>query len=149
VVDNPTIADAARGLEEEFALFDDWRDKVEYVIDLGKSLPALPEPLKTEANKVRGCQSQVWLVAELDPSRGRLRLRADSDAVLTRGLVALLLELYDRRTPEEVLANPPAVLEEIGLARFLTPGRAGGLHAMVARVRALAEAYAAARAVPA
>ena len=88
-------------------------------------------------------------MAELGPSHGRLRLRADSDAVLTRGLVALLLELYDRRTPAEVLANPPAVLEEIGLARFLTPGRASGLHAMVARVWGLAEAYAAVRAAPA
>ena len=142
-----SVAEAAERLRGDFALLDEYRDKVEYLIDLGRRLPPLPAALKTEGNKVRGCQSQVWLVAELDPSRGRLRLRADSDAVLTRGLVALLLELYDRRTPEEVLANPPAVLEEIGLARFLTPGRAGGLHAMVARVRALAEAYAAARAV--
>ena len=144
-----SVAEAAERLREDFALLDEYRDKVEYLIDLGKRLPPLPDALKTEGNKVRGCQSQVWLVAELDPSRGRLRLRADSDAVLTRGLVALLLELYDRRTPGEVLANPPAVLEEIGLARFLTPGRAGGLHAMVARIRALAEAYAAVRAAPA
>ena len=64
MVDNPTVADAARGLEEEFALFDDWRDKVEYLIELGKDLPPLPERLKTEGNKVRGCQSQVWMVAK-------------------------------------------------------------------------------------
>ena len=135
-----SVAEAAGRLREDFALLDEYRDKIEYVIDLGKRLPPLPEALKTEGNKVRGCQSQVWLVAELDPARGRVRLRADSDAVLVRGLIALLLDPYDRRTPEEILAEPPSVLEEIGLARFLTPGRANGLYAMVARVRALAGA---------
>lgn len=141
---SPTIADAARDLEEEFALFDDWRDKVEYIIDLGKGLTALPEPLKTEGNKVRGCQSQVWLVAE-PQADGRIHLRADSDAILVKGLVSLLLRLYDGRTPEEILANPPTVLEAVGLARLLTPGRSNGLYAMVARIQAVAEAYAAAR----
>jgi cysteine desulfuration protein SufE len=140
----PTIADEARSLEEEFALFDDWRDKVEYIIDLGKNLPALPEPLKTETNKVRGCQSQVWMVAEPEPG-GRVHWRADSDAVLVKGLISLLLRLYDRRTPREVLDNPPDVLERVGLSKFLTPGRANGLYAMVGRMRSLAEALAAAR----
>jgi cysteine desulfuration protein SufE len=141
----PPIAAEAQALEEEFALFDDWRDKVEYLIELGKDLPPLPEPLKTEANKVRGCQSQVWLVAEFDPATARLHLRADSDAILVKGLISLLLRLYDRRTPAEVLANPPKVLERIGLAKFLTPGRANGLYAMVGRIRALAEAFATAQ----
>jgi len=94
---------------------------------------------------VRGCQSQVWLVGEPLPD-GRLHFLADSDAILVRGLIALVLELYDRRRPEEIVANPPAVLEEIGLQRFLTPGRSNGLYAMVGRVRGLAEAYAAGRA---
>lgn len=141
-----TIADAASGLEEEFALFDDWRDKVEYIIELGKGLPPLPEVYRTEANKVRGCQSQVWLVAEPEPG-GRLSLRADSDAVLVKGLISLLLRLYDHRTPEEILANPPDVLEQIGLKKLLTPGRSNGLYAMVGRIRGLAEALSAARAV--
>lgn len=141
---SPSIADAARELEEEFALFDDWRDKVEYIIDLGKSLPSLPEPLKTEGNKVRGCQSQVWLVAE-PQADGRIHLRADSDAILVKGLVSLLLRLYDCRTPKEILTNPPTVLEAVGLAKLLTPGRSNGLYAMVARIQAVAEAYAAAR----
>jgi cysteine desulfuration protein SufE len=138
-----TVGAAEARLREDFALLDDYRDKIEYIMDLGKRLPPLPDELKTEANKVRGCQSQVWLVADLDPESGRMRLRADSDAILVRGLIALLLELYDDRRPEEILANPPAVLEEIGLSRFLTPGRANGLEAMVARIRALAGAYAA------
>jgi cysteine desulfuration protein SufE len=140
-----TIADAARDLEEEFALFDDWRDKVEYIIELGKGLPELPEVYKTEANKVRGCQSQVWLVAEPEAS-GRLHLRADSDAVLTKGLISLLVRLYDRRTPREILDNPPEVLERIGLRKLLTPGRSNGLYAMVGRIRGLAEALTEARA---
>jgi cysteine desulfuration protein SufE len=141
-----TIADAAKDLEEEFALFDDWRDKVEYIIELGKGLPELPEVYKTEANKVRGCQSQVWLVAEPE-ANGRLHLRADSDAVLTKGLISLVVRLYDHRTPEEILANPPEVLERIGLRKLLTPGRSNGLYAMVGRIRGLAEALTTVRAV--
>jgi cysteine desulfuration protein SufE len=139
-----TVAAAEERLREDFALLDDYRDKIEYIMDLGKRLPPLPDEFKTEGNKVRGCQSQVWLAAGLEPESGRMRLRADSDAVLVRGLIALLLELYDGRRPEEILANPPTVLQEIGLARFLTPGRANGLEAMVARIRALAGAYASA-----
>jgi cysteine desulfuration protein SufE len=119
-----SVAEAAERLREDFALLDEYRDKIEYLIDLGKRLPALPDALKTEANKVRGCQSQVWIVADLEPASGRMRLRADSDAILTRGLIALLIELYDRRTSEEILANPPVVLEEIGLSRFLTASAA-------------------------
>ena len=142
--DAPTIAAAAAALEEEFGLLEDWRDKVEYIIELGKDLPALPDALKTEANKVRGCQSQVWLVAEPEAG-GRLHLRADSDAVLVKGLISLLLALYDRRGVAEILANPPDVLERIGLSKLLTPGRSNGLYAMVARIRSMAEALAAAR----
>jgi cysteine desulfuration protein SufE len=140
-----TVADAARELEEDFALLDDWRDKVEHIIDLGKGLPPLPATLKTEANKVRGCQSQVWLVAEPQPG-GQLHLRADSDAVLVKGLISLLLALYDGRTAREILDNPPEVLERIGLSKLLTPGRSNGLYAMVARIRAIAEAFTAATA---
>jgi cysteine desulfuration protein SufE len=134
-----SVAEAAERLREDFALLEDHRDKVEHLIDLGKRLPPMPQDLKTEASKVRGCQSQVWLVGDALPD-GRLRFLADSDAILVRGLIALLLELYDRRRPEEIVANPPAVLEEIGLQRFLTPGRANGLYAMVGRIRAMAEA---------
>lgn len=144
--EHPTIADAARDLEEEFALLDDWRDKVEYIIELGKDLPPLPDALKSEGNKVRGCQSQVWLVAEPEAS-GRIHLRADSDAVLVKGLISLLVSLYDRRTAQEILDNPPDVLERVGLAKLLTPGRSNGLYAMVARIRAVAEALATARPV--
>jgi cysteine desulfuration protein SufE len=142
--EHPTIADAAHDLEQEFALLEDWRDKVEYIIELGKDLPPLPDALKTEGNKVRGCQSQVWLVAEPEAG-GRVHLRADSDAVLVKGLISLLVTLYDRRTPQEILDNPPDVLERVGLAKLLTPGRSNGLYSMVARIRSMAEAFTAAR----
>lgn len=137
-----TIAATAERLREDFAFLDDYRDKVEHLIDLGKRLLPMPEELKTEAAKVRGCQSQVWLVGDPLPD-GRVHFVADSDAILVRGLIALVLELYDRRTPREIVDHPPTVLEEIGLQRFLTPGRANGLYAMVGRIRGLAEAYAA------
>ena len=136
------IGEAASAIEEDFALFDDVRDKIEHIIELGKDLPPLPEELKIEANRVRGCQSQVWLVAELDPETRRIGLRADSDAVIVKGLISLLLQLYDQRSPEAIIANPPEVFERVGLGKMLTPGRANGLYSMVERTRQLATAYA-------
>jgi cysteine desulfuration protein SufE len=135
------INEAQAAIEDDFALFDDVRDKIEYIIDLGKDLPPLPDALKTEGNRVRGCQSQVWLVADLDPATRRMALRADSDAVIVKGLISLLLRIYGDRTPEAIAANPPDVFERVGLGKMLTPGRANGLYAMVERIRQLALAY--------
>jgi len=132
-------------IAEEFALFDSPRDKLEYLLELGRELPPLEEEAKTEANRVRGCQSQVWMVAHYDPASGRLELRADSDALIVRGLIALLLRLYSGRTPEEILAHPPEVFERIGLGRLLTPGRQNGLWSMVERIRQIARIYAEAK----
>lgn len=142
-MDAASIRDRQQELEDEFALFDDWREKIEYVMDLGKTLPPFPEEARTEANRVHGCQSQVWMDARIDPETGRLRLVADSDAILVKGLIGLLLRLYDDRPPREIVDNPPEVFERIGLGRHLTPGRANGLHEMVRRVRELAAAHAA------
>ncbi|MFO1067274.1 MAG: SufE family protein [Geminicoccaceae bacterium] len=133
-----TVAEAADELREEFALFDEWRDKIEHIVELGKALPPLPEEHKIPANKVSGCQSQVWLIAPADPATGRLALRADSDAIIVKGLIAILLRLYADRLPDEILANPPTVLEEIGLGQHLTPGRSNGLWSMNKRIRELA-----------
>jgi cysteine desulfuration protein SufE len=135
------INEAQAAIEDDFALFDDVRDKIEYIIDLGKDLPPLPDALKTEGNRVRGCQSQVWLVADFDPATRRMALRADSDAVIVKGLISLLLRIYGDRTPEAIAANPPDVFERVGLGKMLTPGRANGLYAMVQRIRQLALAY--------
>ena len=137
-MDAASIRDRQQELEDEFALFDDWREKIEYVMDLGKTLPPFPEEARTEDNRVHGCQSQVWMDARIDPDSGRLRLVADSDAILVKGLIGLLLRLYDDRPPHEIVDNPPEVFERIGLGRHLTPGRANGLYEMVRRVRELA-----------
>jgi cysteine desulfuration protein SufE len=133
-----TIAEEQRLIAEDFELFDDWRERIEYVLDLGRNLKPFPEQHRTEANKVKGCQSQVWMVAEMDRGSGRMRIEADSDAFIVRGLIALLLRLYADRPPREILDNPPEVFNEIGLGAHLSPTRANGLHAMIKRIRQLA-----------
>lgn len=138
------FAATAQAIENEFALFDEPREKIEYVIDLGKDLPPLEDRFKTEGNRVRGCQSQVWLVAELDPATRTVAFRADSDAIIVKGLISLVLRLYSGRTPETILKNPPELFERVGLGRLLTPGRANGLYSMIKRIRQLAEALTAA-----
>ena len=138
-----TIAEEEERLKEEFELLDDPRDRYELIIDLGRTLQPLPPELHTEANKVRGCQSQVWLVADFDERSGRLGLRGDSDAIITKGLLAMVLRLYSNRTPREILENPPDVFEAIGLGRLITPGRSNGLYSMVGRVRQFAEGFSA------
>lgn len=137
-----TIAEEQAAIAEDFSLFDDWREKIEYVLELGKQLRPFPEEHRVDANKVRGCQSQVWMVAEPDSEAGLLHIRADSDAFIVKGLIALLLRLYDGRQPEEILANPPDVFDQVGLGRHLSPTRANGLHAMINRIRQIATAAA-------
>jgi cysteine desulfuration protein SufE len=137
-----TIAEEQQLIAEDFSLFDDWREKIEYVLDLGRRLDSLREDERIDANKVRGCQSQVWMVAEVDGATGRVAIRADSDAFIVRGLIALLLRLYANRPADEILANPPTVFDEIGLGAHLSPTRANGLHAMIKRLRQLASGLA-------
>ena len=137
----PTIAEEQRLIAEDFELFDDWREKIEYVLDLGRRLEPLPQADYADANKVKGCQSQVWMVAEVEEASGRMRIRADSDAFIVKGLISLLLRLYSNRRPEEILENPPRVFDELGLGAHLSPTRANGLHAMVKRIRQLAAGY--------
>ena len=137
-----TIAEEQAAIAEDFELFDDWREKIEYVLDLGKNLPPFPEEHRIDANKVRGCQSQVWMIAEPDAERGTLSIQADSDAFIVKGLIALLLRLYANRRPEDILANPPDVFDQIGLGKHLSPTRANGLHAMINRIRQIATAAA-------
>ncbi|MDX1541940.1 MAG: SufE family protein [Geminicoccaceae bacterium] len=143
-----SIAEEQDEIAAEFELFDDWRDRIDYVLDLGRQLPPIADEHRVDANKVKGCQSQVWMVAEIDPER-RLRLSADSDAYIVKGLIALLLRLYSGRPADEVLANPPQVFDRIGLGAHLSPARANGLHAMVKRIRQLATAAERGAAVPA
>lgn len=126
-------------IREAFAFFDDWEDKYRFVIDLGKSLPHLPEADKRDENLVRGCQSQVWLVAEHDPGTDAVQLRIDSDAHIVRGLIAIVLAMYDGHTPDEILAwDVESVFDELELLKHLSPTRGNGLRALIGRIRALA-----------
>lgn len=130
-------------LVEEFDALADWEARYQRIIARARALAPLPEADRTEANRVRGCSSQVWLSARLDA--GRLRLLADSDAVLVKGLVALLLEVYDGHEPREILnAGPAEFLADMGLQEHLTPNRANGLSAMVKQIQAYALAFASA-----
>ena len=129
------------GLIEDFRSLDDWEDRYRYVIELGKTLPPLQEAERTEANKVRGCASQVWMVSEPSGDGEKvLRFRGDSDAHIVRGLIAILLALYSGRPAREILAgDPEAVFDEIGLREHLSSQRSNGLSSMLARIRADAE----------
>ena len=118
---------------EEFAFFGDWTERYQYLIDLGRKLPPLPDELKTEAHKVHGCQSQVWLVADGDARA--LTFRAISDSAIVSGLIALLLRVYSGRSAAEILDTPPRFIEAIGLAQHLSPTRSNGLAAMLAKIR--------------
>ncbi len=131
-------------LISNFELLGDWEERYGYLIDLGKKLPGLPEAEKTEANRVHGCQAMVWLVMEPDPGRtGALRIRADSDAVIVRGLIAVLQLIFSGHTPEEILAaDAKSTLSQLGLDKHLSPTRKNGLFAMVERIRTLARSAA-------
>ena len=127
-------------LADEFALFDDWEERYRHIIDLGRELEPLDEAEHADANKVRGCASQVWLVTE--PGKdGTLHFRGDSDAHIVRGLIAILLRLYSDRRPADVLRfDANAAYERLGLAGALTAQRSNGLFSMVSRIRRDAEA---------
>lgn len=135
----PDSADLrAAALVDEFALFDDWMDRYAHLIDLGRALPPLDEAYKTEDHRVRGCQSQVWLHARREAG-DLIHFDADSDALITKGLIALLVRVFSGLPPEEVAHADVGFIEAIGLREHLSPSRANGLAAMVARMQAYAE----------
>ena len=121
---------------EEFAFFDDWMDRYQYLIDLGRRLPALSAAELVEENKIKGCQSQVWFVAEQE--NDRLKFRAISDAAIVSGLIALLLRIYSGRRPEDILNTPPDFVAELQLEQHLSPTRSNGLSAMLKAIRRFA-----------
>jgi cysteine desulfuration protein SufE len=129
-------------LVEDFGFLDDWEDRYRYVIELGKALPDLPKSERSDATKVRGCASQVWLVSDVTGNgEPRISFRGDSDAFIVRGLIAILLALYSGRTASEILEiDAEAVFAEIGLREHLTSQRSNGLTSMVARIRSDADA---------
>ncbi|QWT20903.1 SufE family protein [Bacillus sp. NP157] len=133
-----TAAEAQAAIAEEFGFFSDWTERYQYLIDLGKQLPAFPDDQKNEDNRVSGCQSMVWLVPSGDASR--LHFEAVSDSAIVSGLIALLLRVYSDRSAQEIVDTEPSYIQEIGLAKHLSPTRSNGLAAMLARIKAYAAA---------
>ena len=134
-----TINELQNNVIEEFADFDDWMDKYALLIDLGNSLPPLEEKYKTESNLIEGCQSRVWLQA--DYVDGKILLKGESDAVIVKGIVALLISILSDHTPQEILDADLYFIEKIGLKEHLSPTRSNGLVAMVKQMRMYALAF--------
>jgi cysteine desulfuration protein SufE len=124
-----SAVEAERAIADEFAFFGDWSERYQYLIDLGKKLPPFPEAWKTEENRLKGCQSMVWIVAEGDASR--LDFHAISDSTIVSGLIHLALRVYSGRGAAEILATPPDYIADIGLAKHLSPTRSNGLTALL------------------
>lgn len=123
-------------IREAFSFFDSWEDKYRFVIDLGRELATMPEADRTEANLVRGCQSQVWITSSFDPASESLHFVLDSDAHIVRGLIAIVLAAYQDRTAEQIIAfDIEGLFEELALLQHLSPTRGNGLRAMVGRIR--------------
>lgn len=127
---------AKQAIVDDFAIYDQWLDKYEYIIELGKNLEPFPEDRKTEDRLIKGCQSRVWLDCEIRDSK--IYFTADSDAIITKGIISLLVNVYSGRTAREILEDDFAFLEQIGLRENLSPTRANGLASMVETIKKLA-----------
>tara|TARA_B100000795_G_scaffold256421_1_gene228830 strand:- start:8074 stop:8499 length:426 start_codon:yes stop_codon:yes gene_type:complete len=134
-----TIKAIQEELIEEFAMFDDWMQRYEYMIDLGKSLPLIDEENKTEERVIKGCQSKVWLDAELKGDK--MVFSADSDAIITKGIIAILIRTYNNQTPTDILNAKLDFIDEIGLKEHLSATRANGLTSMIKKLKLYATAY--------
>ena len=135
-----SAAEAQSAIADEFAFFGDWSERYQYLIDLGRRLPPLAEDARTEANRIQGCQSKVWIVASGDASR--LEFDAASDSSIVAGLVYLALRVYSGRSAAEILATEPDYIERIGLGKHLSPTRTNGVAAVLAFIRATAQHFA-------
>ena len=128
-----TLEEKKQSVIEEFSMYDEWLDKYEYLIELGKALEAYPEEEKTEDKLIKGCQSRVWL--DYERKDGKLYFRADSDAIITKGIISLLISVYSGRTPAEIAADDFAFVDRIGLRENLSPTRANGLVSMIETIK--------------
>jgi cysteine desulfuration protein SufE len=134
-----TIEEIQQEIIGEFSVYTDWMDKYGYLIELGNELKELDPKEKTDQNLIKGCQSRVWLVAEMND--GKINFRGESDAVIVKGLVALLLRVVSGRTPKELIENDLHFIDDLGLKQHLSPTRSNGLLAMVKQIRLYAVAY--------
>ncbi len=124
---------------QDFEIFDDWMEKYQYIIDLGKELDKLDEADKVDANKLQGCQSQVWIIHKLTDDK--IIFKAESDAAIVSGLVALVLSVYSDKTPEEITQTTPDFIAKIGLDKHLSPTRSNGLSSLLAKIQQTANSY--------
>ena len=134
-----SLQEKKQAVIEDFSMYDEWLDKYEYLIDLGHRLPPFPEELKTEDRLIKGCQSRVWLDTEVDGDT--LVFRADSDAIITKGIISLLIGVYSGRTAREIAEDDFSFIERLGLRENLSPTRANGLASMVATIRETAQKH--------
>ena len=135
-----TIQEIEQQIIDEFANFDEWIDKYAYIIDLGKDCPVIDEKDKTEANLIKGCQSRVWVSCEYHHD-GKVYFKADSDAVITKGIISLLIRVYSGQTPQDILDNEPVFIDQIGLKEHLSPTRSNGLTSMLKQIKMYALAF--------
>ncbi|MBL7883471.1 MAG: SufE family protein [Bacteroidia bacterium] len=136
-----TIEEIENEIVEEFEMFEDWMQRYEHLIDLGKSMPMIEEKNKTEDKLIKGCQSQVWMHSELKD--GKIVYTADSDAIITKGMVALMIRVLSNHTPQEIIDSKLDFIEKIGLTKHLSPTRSNGLLSMIKQMKLDAIAYAA------
>jgi len=134
-----TIQEIQQEIVDEFALFDEWMDKYEYIIELGKDLPLIDEKYKTDENLIKGCQSKVWLHAELKD--GKIIFTADSDAIITKGIVGLVIRVFSNHTPQEIIDADLFFIDQIGLQEHLSPTRSNGLLSMLKQIRMYAVVF--------
>ena len=131
-----TLKEAEDEVVDSFSMYDEWLDKYEYLIDSGKNLAPYPDSSKTDDRLIKGCQSRVWLDYQMKD--GKLWFTADSDAIITKGIISLLVSIYSGRTPEEIASSDFSFIEKIGLKENLSPTRANGLASMIATIKAVA-----------
>ena len=132
-----TLQETENEVIDSFSMFDEWLDKYEYLIDLGKNLASYPESSKTDDRLIKGCQSRVWLDYKLE--NGKIYFTADSDAIITKGIISLLISVYSGRTPDEIALSDFGFIEKIGLKENLSPTRANGLVSMIAKIKEVAQ----------
>jgi len=134
-----SIQEIQREIVDEFSMFDDWMQRYEYMIELGKSLPLIKEEYKTEDHIIKGCQSKVWVHAELEGDE--LVFTADSDAIITKGIIAILIRVFSHQKPQDIIDADTKFIDEIGLKEHLSPTRANGLVSMIKQLKLYAVAY--------
>ena len=134
-----TIKAIQEEIIDEFAMFDDWMERYEYLIELGRSLPLIEDQYKTDDNIIKGCQSKVWIHSNIKADK--VNFTADSDAILTKGMVALLLRVFSNQSPDAILDADTTFIDEIGLKEHLSPTRANGLVSMIKQIKLYALAY--------